>query len=263
MRKIFMFVSPFLLLSACMSEDDATKLSLICDLGEDTADTYEMVRLGVSSYSLDGLLTRMSIKSFDSSRGEIVLKDTALDVREIDYTYIYRVPLLESDTSSVELSVTMEDNTGETQMARKKLVVIKKDRVLEELSGIIMYQNSQGMRPDGFSLKSLQPVVTETADSADIDIYAYGTDGLFGREWRTNTDITFVKADNFDYPNATSSSVEETFRASVGQHNVTGIDDDDVIIIGCGHEAKGVVRIMFAVDEGADSRYIFNLKPVR
>lgn len=263
MKKILIFAFSLLLLSACMNEDDATKLVLICDLGDDTAHTYEMVRLGVHSNSLNGALTRMEIKSFDTSNGEIVLKDTALDEREINYTYIYKVPLLESDTSTVELSVTMEDNTGETQAATKKLVVIKKDHLLEELSGIIIYQNSQGIRPNGFSLKSLQPVITETADSADIDIYTYGTAELFSREWRTNTDVMFVKANNFDYPNATSSSVEETYHASVGQHNVTKIDDDDVIIIGSGPEAKGVVRIMFAVDDGDDSRYIFNLKPIR
>lgn len=262
MKKLLAILFVAAVVAGCMSEDDETRLLLMCGVSSDTVVSREKVRVDIFASVQDSRLARMKISTFDATRGEVLLKDSVLDAQSFEYAYFYEAPLLDNDSSSVELEVEMEDATGFSRSFTKKLMVVKKDYLLEELAGITMYQQEGDNRPNGFSLRRMLPVMTSLADSADIDIYACESNigEALSREWRTNTDVYFVRANNFDYAKASSESVRKTYSSSVGYKSITGLDDDDIILVGRGNEAAGVIRIQFAVDNAEKSRYVFNLK---
>ena len=252
------------LLEGCVSEDDASKLILSCEFSGDTVYSREKLRVDILASSVDSRLSRLRISTFDTEVGEVTLKDSLLDAKSIDYSYLYEVPLLESDTVAQEFSIDIEDNTGNSSTYHKKIVLLKKDYLLKELSGITMWQTSDNSRPDGFSLSELSTVITATADSADIDIFAFDDNsGRLSREWRTNTDVYFVRANSFDYPKATAAGVAAAYSASVGYHSVSNVSDGDILLVGRRGKAEGVVQVLFTVDKGSESRYYFNLKPIK
>lgn len=262
MRKLPLILIVMLLLAGCMSEDDASKIVVSSTFSSDTARSRDKVRIDIDASSLDSRLSRMRISSFDTELGEVILKDSLLDTKEFHYSYLYVAPMLETDTVRQELSILVEDKDGNSSTYRKRIVVLKKDYLLKELSGITMWQQGGNSKPDGYSLSLLRPVMTATADSADIDIFATNDMGKFSRQWETNTDVYFVRANSFDYPRATAYSVAAAYSASVGYHSVAGITDGDIIILGRGAKAEGVIQVVFAIDEGDESRYYFNLKPI-
>lgn len=100
----------------------------------------------------------------------------------------------------------------------------------------MLYAGNSG-REDGFSLSApSQTFICNLSDSTRIDIYAYSNPNdktkQLSREWRTNTDVEFIKNNTFDYVNATSISIENIYRSSVRSNHVKDLKRSDIIIVG-------------------------------
>ena len=209
----------------------------------------------------------MGINSYDNLRGNIKLMDSTLDNRFVSYEFLYMVPMLQKDSTTVTLNISASDKNGYTQTISRRLLVIAQDYKLEEVSGITLYTDESGDHSNGICLETLRPLIVSLADSADIDIYTYrdeDTPETLTREWRSNTDIYFARANTFDYANATNRSVTETFGSIVAHPRISKIERDDIILVGRGNRALGVIKVVQLYDEpGSNSdRYLINIKKI-
>lgn len=76
------------------------------------------------------------------------------------------------------------------------------------------------------------------------------------REWRTNTDVEFVKNNTYDYSSATSQSLNNIFVNSRKSSSVKDLQTGDVVIIGKAGEAWGAFHIVNVIDsEGTNNDY--------
>lgn len=139
---------------------------------------------------------------------------------------------------------------------------------LIERSGYTLYSaHSDGF--DAFSFAGLRTLKRSEADPADVDLYAgessAGREDVLSRIWRSGTGVKFAKVNAFDYAGATRSAVASLYANSRCDDFVEELAIDDVILLGRGDRALGVVKIVAIYDEAGASRdrYLFNLKPMQ
>lgn len=230
------------------------------------SNTYKRIKIEISS--IDTNLERLEISSYDNLRGNIGLLDSALSTKRLSYEFLYKVPMLSRDSVTVTLKIAASDRNGYTQEITRRLLVISQDYKLEEVAGITLYTNEIKDHPNGICLEDLRPLIVSMADSAAIDIYTYVDENnpeTLTKEWRSNTDIYFARANQFDYANATNRSVAEAFGSAVANPRISRIEKDDIILVGRGNQAVGAIKVVQLYDEPGveNDRYLINIKKIR
>lgn len=230
------------------------------------SNTYQKIKIEISS--IDTELSRLAISSYDNLRGNISLLDSALSTKKLSYEYLYKVPMLPRDSVTVTLRIAASDKNGYTQEVSRRLFIIAQDYRLEEVAGITLYTNEIKDHPNGICLEDLRPLTVSMADSAAIDIYTYVDEDhpeTLTKEWRSNTDIYFARANQFDYANATNRSVAEAFGNAVANPRISRIEKDDIILVGRGNQAVGAIKVVQLYDEpgSENDRYLINIKKIR
>ncbi len=275
MKHYFPILSVFLialcpLLQACDEEDEPGNPVFIATdimgLTNVYSNTYKKIKIEINSSDIE--LARMGISSYDELRGNIGLLDSAISGRKLSCEFLYNVPMLANDSVTVTLKFTATDRNGYTQAMSRRLLVIAKDYKLEEVSGITLYTNEINDHPNGICLENMRPLIVSLADSAAIDIYTHvdkETPEILTREWRSNTDIYFARANQFDYANATNRSVTEAFGNAVANPRISQIERDDIILVGRGNKAIGAIKVVQLYDEPGleNDRYLINIKKIR
>ncbi|MCM1109309.1 MAG: hypothetical protein NC388_09745 [Clostridium sp.] len=229
------------------------------------SNTYQRIKIEINS--CDTELARMVISSYDNLRGNINLIDSVLNGKKLSYEFLYKAPMLPNDSITVTLNISASDKNGYTQKTSRKLLILAKDYRLEELAGITLYTNEINDHPNGIYLEEMRPLIVSMADSATIDIYAYldaNTPEVLTQEWRSNTDIYFARANQFDYANATNRSVTEAFGNAIANPRISRISKDDIILIGRTNKAIGAIKVVQLYDDPGieNDRYIINIKKI-
>lgn len=230
------------------------------------SNTYKKIKIEISS--IDTELRRMEINSYDNLRGNIGLLDSALSSKKLSYEYLYSVPMLQKDSTIVTLNISATDQNGYTQKVSRRLLIIAQDYRLEETAGITLYTDEYKDHPNGICMENLRPIIVSLADSAAIDIYTYTDEnnpGTLTKEWRSNTDIYFARANTFDYANATNRTLTETFGSVVANPRISRIEKDDIILVGRGNRALGAIKVVQIYDEDGseNDRYLINIKKIK
>lgn len=229
------------------------------------SNTYKRIKIEVHSSNVE--LEQLRISSYDDIRGNVGLLDSAVSGRSLYHEYLYKVPMLSHDSVMVNLKIEVSDRNGFAQTLSRRLLVIARDYKLEEVSGITLYTNEIKDHPNGYCLEDMRPLVVSMADSAAIDIYTYVDENAsetLTREWCSNTDIYFARANQFDYANATNRSVVEAFGSAVANPRISRIERDDIILVGRGNKAVGVIKVVQFYDEPGveNDRYLINIKKI-
>lgn len=140
--------------------------------------------------------------------------------------------------------------------------------VFTETTGHQMYSNGSA-NPDAYDLELNQPKFSSVVDSTFRDIQdnsgTLATDTVLLRSWKSPAGGKFVKANGFDYANATLTSTKNTYDAGTKLDLLNGIAINDVIITKLGSvtsEKYAVIKVTSIVDAvGKDNdSYIFNIK---
>ena len=269
MKKILYLFFAVCVLISCNNENDVSDVVIILKSGsvKEYVRSGDMLRYEIESFSNKSVLTNFKASTFDSEYGEKLLLDSALNQEKIEFTFLYKAPAFSKDSVSTILKFEASDAENKTRTYNCTIVVTSNADILPEKSGIILYSALSG-KQDAFSLENPSQVfLAALADSAKIDVYDFNesSNETFVREWRTNTDVGFVKANSFDYASATANSVRQTYIASVRQNYVSDIQTNDIILIGKEKNATGVIIITDVVDsEGAGNDfYRFNYKQVQ
>lgn len=270
MKKLSGFILAAALCASC-SEDETTGTPVFISTDIPSATVYSntIQKIKVEANSIGSDLSRLEISSFDNQRGDIKLVDSLLPGgKQLSYDFLYRVPMLQNDSTRIKLSFEVTDEDGFTQKQVRTLRIVTRDYTLEEVAGITLYTDETGDHANGLDLDRLRPLIVSLADSADIDIYTYLDDedpATLSQEWRSNTDIYFARANNFDYANATNRSVTETFGSAVANPRISHIEKDDIILVGHGNRAAAAIKVVQMYDEPGTEydRYIINVKRIR
>ena len=261
-----------LFLASCEDQSDATRVIVKLKSGEiiQNANVGTKILYEISCSSLSSNLKRFGIKSFDLENGEITYVDSIInEAKKFDYTFIYSVPEFANDSVEVMLKIKAEDLNNDFYELNLRVTVLGgSGLLLPEMAGIIIYSGSS-MQRNAFSLNApSQPFVMAYADSIDIDVYDLPNEinpETLSKEWHTNTDVRFVKANSFNYASATSAGIKSNYVSSIRQKFVLDISPNDIILLGRGDKACGVIMITEVVDNnGIDNDYYrFNIKMIK
>ena len=270
MKQIFSLLILSLLLFSCSEDDtnEGTPVFISTDImGNITVYSNTYKKITVAANSTDSELSKLKITSFDNQRGDVVLLDSAISGTDLRYEFLYHVPMLQRDSTQMKMTFAVSNRNGYTQELVRNMTVVLRDYKLEEVSGITLYAVENGDHANGLNLEYMRPIIVSMSDSADIDLYTYLDEENpepLSREWRSNTDIYFARANNFDYANATNRSVTETFGSAVANPRINQIQKDDIILVGRGNRALGVIKVAQLYDESGteNDRYIINVKRI-
>lgn len=269
MKKII--ISFFILLPILVSCEKDEESTVIINIDNYFEYGYckpgDLLNFEISSFTNNSYIDNLRISSSDIENGTKQLLDTILGKNNVKLDFTYKVPAFKNDSIRLTLNFTSTDNKNISQ-STSKLLIVSGSKLLEEYSGIKLYSGGNH-REDVLCLNDLKKAYDfDTADSALIDIYSYYDKTIhnnsLSKEWRTNTDVEFIKSNNFDYPSATTSSIIQTFENSRKSSSIKEIKAGDIIIIGKEGKAWGVFHIVSINDEEGTNNdfYLINYKKI-
>ena len=267
MRKNIVFILAIVVLCvACRKKESAVNF-IVTQYGSTSyVEAGSLVTYHIQAFSNKNTVEKVTLSTLEDENGVLFVWDTIVNKQKAEFDYSYRVPTYtRTDMTKVTLTFTAYTSSGdETKMAH--YLYVQKGGSLTAYDGIIMYSALSNNR-NGFNISSAQTVYTSTADSASIDIYDYfnpamGDSTAISLEWRSKTDIRFVRFNDFNFANATVPSLYAAYEAGAKYTSVDNLQIGDIIIVGRNDEALGVIQITDIHDEEgcAYDRYIFNFK---
>ncbi len=267
MKKILIFTFALFCLVSCMNEDDASDIILFVTPSSDvTATSGDKLMFKIETWTVNGNLKSVEIRSFDSLNGsESLFSVTGLPDRYSE-TYIYDVPEIDVDETTVTLSFVVTDSEGNVAEKKVKVLISNDTALLKEYSSMTLYSAFSG-KEDAFSLTDFKTMKSATADEKTMDIFMYAEsesdNDAFNPEWRSKTGMKFVKANDMDYSKITRLALNVFYNNSNKGDNVSGISNDDIIIVGRENTAIGVFKIILVQDAAgaSDDRLVFSFKP--
>lgn len=263
MRNIYYILLAFLLLpliSGCEKDEESTVVIVLenfSELGYCKPD--DVILFKIHTFTKNERIENLKIVSEDIENGNKVLLDSVINQNNFKYTFAYKVPAYKQDTTLVSFVFSAKDNTG-VEQSMKKHIKVTGSKILEEYTGLKLYSGGNN-REDVLFLGDLSKAYNYAdTDSANIDIYSYYDKNIhyesLSREWRTNTDVEFVKNNTYDYSSATSQSLNNIFVNSRKSLSVKDLQTGDVVIIGKAGEAWGAFHIVNVIDsEGTNNDY--------
>lgn len=225
MKRILLILVAGIALASCGGRDASDVLVFVKQYA-DTVDAGSKVDFLVSAFTIHEKIVRVSFESFDETYGAVDLGYVEPDVASWEDHFYYDAPFLARDTATVRIKFTAEDKAGFSAKEECRLVVISKDRPLEDHSGLTVHSAAYGSA-DGFCLRTRQVISSATADDSEKDLLL-ADDGSVS----TATDLVFSLVPSFDYPSATKKSVEDTFKALTKSASLPSLRVDDVFLVG-------------------------------
>lgn len=215
-------------------------------------------RYHLDFYTTHDRVQRLSVTSFDQYQGEIVVKDTSWNARTDSYDFIYTAPFIDRDSLQIRLTFNAWDNEGNKCEAVRTLLVLNKQVLMAEQSGIVLWNTETG-RPDALMFQSPSKTynLLATPDSADADMFI-DTDREFENvRVKTNTGAKFVRNNSFDYAAATMVSLQSVYSGSRHDDMIDNLRVNDIVLVGHGDRAEGVFRVANIIRTGeADERCV-------
>lgn len=259
-----------MLISGCTNEEDATTVVIYAQPSTQIAKAGDKIYVDISVSTINNILTNVSISAFDSEHGKTDIYDTNPGTKAYKERIVWEIPAMTGDTTVVELLVNATDDTNAHNEFKQKIKVIGDSRtLLPERSGFTIYSPFSG-KADAFSFTTLQPMMSSGAEDCDLIFLTADTVVEMPLKWGTKTNITFCKANTFDYASANWSSIQAVFTNSVRSDCVENLQTDDIILIGREEQMDdanslttiGAIRIMGIYDEDGQTndRIVFNLK---
>ena len=268
MKRILSILLIFALLgAACERESEADNVVIFVKPSATTVNGGEKIYFDITSKTINQQLNRLTIESFDSINGEVLLYDEELSEKSISFRYVYDAPIVETPTLEVELTFTSWDNLGNKQWIRYNVEVVSAMEGLDELTGIALYSPNSN-KEDAFSFRLMQRVKSREAEDGDVDIYVEADaaeENTLGRSWGSKTGVRFCKANNFNYAAASQLSIESVYNNSITSAKISDLEIEDIILVGNDRGALAAIRIVNIYDDEGSTfdRYDISMNTLR
>jgi hypothetical protein len=262
----FFILSSFYLFTSCNEEgvDSPILVFLTPEETQIEANSGDRIIITVNSTTSTGNSLDLQIESLDDMYGIVKRLDTSFSSNSINFRFEYTVPAYSDSTSSILIFTLSNDLNQRTEIA-KRIFINRGETFLTESSGINIYSTSSN-RPNAFSLEALAPgFSTDSATfQADfLDATEMNSDTL-SRTWRSNTELSFVEFDGFNYASATSRSIREAYQNGVKLSRISQINGSNILLIGRGNIALGAIQLIAVTDEVGteEDKYTFSIKVI-
>lgn len=254
------------MLAAC-EEEESSPLVILATPEQESAKVVggDKVLYTIEAFANSGELEYVKFTSKDACRGTVMLLDSTVATQRLKMDFVYTVPRLDADSVAITLRFeagNMEQSSTTTHV----LNFVGGGMYIEEESGYVMY-SAASSKANAFLWTASRVTFAELEADSLTDIYDYHApevraDSLM-REWRSRTGICFVRYNDFNYPQATVSSIRQAYEAGVKYNALKAIRPDDIVLLGSEERGVlGVIRIVQVFDEAGteNDRYVFNLK---
>ena len=235
------------LLVSCVEKPNLSDVVVLANPKSDsTLFSNEKLRYQLQLFTINDYVDGLTISSFDIERGRVVCLDTTFadKQQELDYDFIYTAPLFSSEEVSVELTFMVRDNLGNTSKVLRNILVKKRQQLIEERNGIILYAHN-GSLPNALLLSDVsQPIILQDApDSLKADIWLNPEDALSDITWSGQTGLKFVRHNDFNYTAATAENLQTTYLSSKRYDVMRDVAPNDIIIVGHDELVEGVFLV--------------------
>ncbi|MGM9809729.1 MAG: hypothetical protein ACI30J_02535 [Paludibacteraceae bacterium] len=231
------------------------------------AAAHTNVFLNLYTESKDTELKRLTIKSSDLQFGVRTVLDTiyTTPLRRIKEELSYSIPLY-TDTTLVKLSAQVTDITGETMGYDVRFYAVP--NVLEHITETA-FVKLYSVASKGKSVFSFNTLSTRYPEESNDSLSMYdmpnpdSTSTQLSRVWMSDNGVLFAKGGNFDYGNATATTIQRTWQSSIKSSSVSNLQEGDIILLGQQDDAFGVIILINVHDADnsvTDDYYLFSAK---
>lgn len=253
---------PFLALLLCLTSacDDATRplsdLAMVIKPAlNDTVEVSagEYVEYAITYHNSNGgKVNHLAVSSFDQVQGQKNLLDRNYSEGETNDTYFYQAPQTSRDTLLVTLTFEAADSEGATSVIKRYVKVCSQQVLLDERGPIVLYL-SEGRR-DAFSFADPTQTFDHvlSADSARADLFV-DVDEAGAIMFGSNTKAKFVRYNDYDYASATAVGLQTVFASSRRDDGVTMLSINDIVLVGHGDLAEGVLFVSNIIRQSDDT----------
>lgn len=266
--------SPVIFLAICFSffffscEEERTESPILIFLSPEgtqiEGNSGDRLFIGVRSSTSPGNTLNLQIESLDDDYGIVQRFDSTFQSNAINYRFEYVVPSYADSTQSI-LIFRLTNSQNQTAEIAKRLLINRGETFVKESSGISIYSTASN-RPNAFSIETLSPgfsTDTATFDADILDATEMENDTL-SRSWISNTGISFVEFDGFNYSDATSKSIRDAYQNGVKLSRVSQITGSNTFLVGRGNTALGAIQMLSVTDEQGreEDKYTFSIKAI-
>lgn len=255
-----------LTLAGCEKESELLLLvsTPYADTGTEIYAGDEEIVFRIETRSLESVIEKLHITSHDKTYGTEMLLDTALGVKNTRIEWRYRTRTY-MDTTGVTLTFEVVEGSGATRKITATVTVKGDDTHIEPVEGIVLYSAMSGGK-SAFCFKTMNTLFASAANYRQMDIYDVTNNltGELSRNWASRTGLQFARFENFDYGQATAPDIQDAYVLSKHDNEIKGLRNGDIIVVGKGDEAWGVIQITNIYDEEGteEDRYMFSLKAI-
>ncbi len=221
--------------------------------------------------SSDSKLSNLVISYRTNQTTSTALLDTNLKTKVFEMKWEYKVPAFEDTLTNLNIAFTITDVKGYQSASSKVITVYSpvQNDYLTETAGHVMYSHAAIDQFDAYNLINSTPLHSIQADSANVHIMDVSTDSVNGqtlsRKWISPAGMKFVRFNDFDYANATETSLKNSYNAGNKRDFITNITDDDVLLTKLDQDTATcffAIKIVNVIDQDSVNldRYIFNIK---
>lgn len=254
-NRIYMLAASLLILGVsaicCIScdSDTPTLSDVAIFVSPSTTERIEISSGEKAIYYLDistihESVANLTITSFDRQYGETELLNKRIDQKKTTLSFVYTAPEIDAEESIAVLTFKATDNLGNVAQVTRTVYIVNKYIAIPEKTGIVLYSPLSGM-PDAITFKDIaRPfVLADSPDPDCADIYIDTNSEFNPIDWRSNTKTKFIKNNDFNYTEATATSINAVYSSSMRYDLVTDIQPGDIIIVGHGSYADGVFLV--------------------
>ncbi|MDO4309449.1 MAG: hypothetical protein Q4C43_01805 [Prevotella sp.] len=258
MNRILTILFPALLALTFFScnedEKEVSDVAIFIDPGASvpvTVSSGDKYLYHIDLYTTHDYVRQLTVSSFDQYQGKVIVKDTSWTERCDSYDFVYTAPVTDRDSLRVTLTFTVTDNAGSTGEVQRQVLIRNRQVLVPEKSGIVLWAPETG-RPDalGFGDPSKTFNLSASGDSASADLYIEVDAAFENVKVKSGSAARFVRNNSFDYAAASATSVQAVFVGSRHDDVVDNLRVNDIILVGHGDRAEGVMRVMNIIRTG-------------
>lgn len=257
MRKTLYFIGFLLLLSSCVKEN-VSPVNLFITRSDEYGDSVshsQYILFHIKAISNTKPISHLKCTSFDSENGIDLVFDTifADGPMKVEYDYpLFTKYYTTTENMEVKLSFTVYTTEDET-MTQVVYYHVVGNVLLTPYENIILYSGALSDKKNGLSLEWVTPIIVQTADSTETDIYDFHSldlsPDILSREWRSKTGISFVRFNDFNFPAATIKYLQDSYLAGNKFSSISNLTNGDIVLVGRDNTAIGVFQIQAIYDE--------------
>lgn len=273
MNKLFRIYCLLLIAFLAACKTDKSKFYVYANTGDiDWSEQYvaygKSVQLTLHAESDDAPIERLTLSSYDKQ----YLEQSWLDTIFVQERQTLDIPLritppAYQDTTDVSFTLTGSTISGKQTTYSFTLFMLPASLRLRENDAITLY-SARSAKPSAFSVATMS--VVYPADAKGLSFQdMLTTDSIhsehLSRSWISDTGLYFADGGDFSYGTATTSALMQAYRNSQHLSIITGLHNEQIILIGTATNAVAVVKIINIFDEAGteDDRYQFSIKVIQ